>query len=101
MEDYLNRRKAAEYASQRLGRPVTRDLLAKWASRGVGPVYHLIFNQASYRRSDIDAWIESIRRVPTRALPEAEPEPAKTKSDTGRAPEVATSGRQKARKSTP
>lgn len=57
-EPYLTRPAAAEYLSQRLGRRITISALKNWALAGTGPHYTVILRRASYKRSDLDAWID-------------------------------------------
>lgn len=42
-----------------------RNTIEGWRTRGVGPVYYKFGHLVRYKRSDIDAWIEKHRRVPS------------------------------------
>ena len=56
-DNLLTRKQAAEY----LG--FVHQTLAKWASQGGGPKYLLIGGRAYYRKSDLDAWVNSCERT--------------------------------------
>jgi hypothetical protein len=58
-ENFMPRDKAAEYLSERLGRPVSAGAMKKWASEGRGPLFTVILHRASYTQSDLDEWLES------------------------------------------
>jgi hypothetical protein len=57
--DFLPRDRAAEYLSKRLGRPVSPGSMGRWASEGRGPPFTVILRRASYRKRDLDDWLES------------------------------------------
>jgi|SRR5579862_2649966 len=42
---------------------VSVPTLARWASSGTGPVYYVIGGKARYRLADLDAYLESCRRI--------------------------------------
>jgi excisionase family DNA binding protein len=56
--DLMYRREAADYIHMP---PAT---LAQWAYRGIGPGYMKVGRRVLYRKSELDAWLES-RRVTT------------------------------------
>lgn len=39
--------------------PVSFAYLARLASRGLGPRYHIVANKAQYKPSDIEEWLET------------------------------------------
>ena len=56
----FTRSQAAEYLN------LSVPTLARYASKGKGPHYFIIGNQARYRRVHLDDYIESCRVTPTR-----------------------------------
>lgn len=74
MNDFLSRKTAAEWLSQRLGRRVTATALARHASEGTGPRYSMILGRATYRAGDLDRWVRSLIQEPsTRSARPARP----------------------------
>jgi hypothetical protein len=62
MNQYLLRRRAAEYLGER-GIPTTAQALADQASRGAGPRYAIVRGRAVYTAEDLDSWLaEQIAR---------------------------------------
>lgn len=43
----------------------TKGTLAKWRLSGFGPSYLKLGSRVAYRRSDVEAWLESRRRNST------------------------------------
>ena len=62
----LGRKQAAEYinTATRGAKSYTPKALANLASRGMGPPYLKLGNEAFYLENDLDAWILSKRIVP-------------------------------------
>ena len=61
-QQYLLRRRAAEYLSER-GIPTGAQALADLASRGIGPHYAIVRGRAVYTAEDLDRWLaEQIAR---------------------------------------
>lgn len=66
MQQYLLRRRAAEYLGDR-GIPTTAQALADQASRGAGPKYSIVRGRAVYTAEDLDSWLAAqIARPVTR-----------------------------------
>jgi hypothetical protein len=76
MNQYLIRRRAAEYLGER-GIPTTRQSLADQACRGIGPRYAIVRGRAVYTAADLDSWLAEqiarpvIRRSQQRSTQEA------------------------------
>jgi hypothetical protein len=64
MPEYCTRPEAAVILSDKLGLLVTKRILEKYAERGEGPPYVILFGRAAYPRADLLAWAESAARVP-------------------------------------
>lgn len=64
MPDYLTRSDAADYLSGRLGRRISVGALEQHAYNGTGPRYAMVLARASYRRDDLDQWVEGLAQAP-------------------------------------
>ena len=56
--EYLSRREAANYLSDR-GLKLSKESLQKFATVGGGPRYSIFGSRAVYARVDLDAWVVS------------------------------------------
>ncbi len=56
-KDVLDEKQAAEYLSKKPG------TLRQWRSDCKGPAYHKKGRQILYKKSDLDAWLESGRTI--------------------------------------
>lgn len=56
------RREAAKYVN------ITRDTMARWASKGIGPAYITRGSKSYYRKSDLDAFLKEGEYHATGAL---------------------------------
>lgn len=59
-DERMNRDGAANYIGSRRGWPMSADALAKLAERGTGPAFKIMFGQASYTKTGIDAWLDGL-----------------------------------------
>jgi hypothetical protein len=64
MAEYCTRPEAAVVLSDMLGLPVTKRILEKYAERGEGPPYVILFGRAAYPRAGLNAWAENAAREP-------------------------------------
>lgn len=58
MADYLDRREAAKYLTDR-GLKCSHNTLQKFATVGGGPEYSIFGNRALYTPQNLDAWAET------------------------------------------
>lgn len=65
MSDHLTPAETAAYLGG--SSPKSTSTLAQWRSSGVGPSYIKVGGSIRYRRSDLDAWLQSQTRTPHRA----------------------------------
>lgn len=80
----LTRAAAAAYLSEKLGRPMKAQALAKMAHEGRGPPYRVILKRAMYTPSDLDTWASAIASEATidnTALAQRREARAKAKAD--------------------
>ena len=69
MADYLNRREAAKYLTDR-GLKYTRNTLQKLATVGGGPEYHIFGSRAVYTIPQLETWIAAKLSKPRRSTSE-------------------------------
>jgi len=60
--------------------PVSFSYLARLASRGMGPRYHIVANKAQYKPSDIEEWLETTAVKIRRKANSNQGRPRKTRS---------------------
>ena len=71
MADYLDRREAAKYLTDR-GLKCSHNTLQKFATTGGGPKYSIFGNRALYTPHSLDAWAEARLTAPRYSTSEAE-----------------------------
>lgn len=65
IENFMPRKQAAKYVSQRL-RPISSSNLETFAQRGAGPIFRFIGKRSYYTPADLDDWISEQVSEPTR-----------------------------------
>ena len=70
MADYLDRRDAAKYLTDR-GLRYTHNTLQKLATVGGGPAYQLFGCRAVYTAAELDAWVAQKLTAPRRSTSES------------------------------